>query len=65
MTIVDDRQMYANRGKFPDADDLLVADIEGVDEKLFITPLSYIVIVTRGHRGDEDALRWAVTTNAN
>jgi xanthine dehydrogenase accessory factor len=55
--IVDDREKFANRERFPDAASIVVDDIP---DWLARTPLpssAYAVIVTRGHRHDLDALR--------
>ena len=62
--IVDNREMYANRDRFPDADEVHAEEYEDLFPKLSVVPNSYIVIVTRGHRDDMRVLRWAVTTEA-
>jgi len=62
--IVDDREQFANRERFPEADEIHAGEYEQICEGLEITSASYIVIVTRGHRDDMRVLRWAVTTPA-
>ncbi len=62
--IVDNRESYANRDRFPEADEVFAAEYEEVFPKLTIRDTSYLVIVTRGHRDDMRVLRWAVETNA-
>lgn len=62
--IVDNREQFANRERFPDADEIHAAEYEEVCSKLHIIASSYIVIVTRGHRDDMRVLRWAVNTEA-
>ncbi len=62
--IVDDRDAFANRERFPEADEIHAGDYEEVFPKLTIHSTSYIVIVTRGHRDDMRVLRWAVGTEA-
>jgi xanthine dehydrogenase accessory factor len=62
--IVDDREMFANRERFPDADELYADEYEGVFPKLEVNETSYVIIVTRGHRDDMRVLKWAVGTNA-
>lgn len=62
--IVDNREMYANRERFPDADEVHAEEYEDLFPKLTVAPNSYIVIVTRGHRDDMRVLRWAVNTEA-
>src|SRR6204780_5611994 len=64
VTIIDDRQAYANRERFPDAQQLIVEEFEKASVELSPTESSYIVIVTRGHRDDMRMLRWAVQTPA-
>lgn len=64
VTVVDDRESYANRERFPDARDVIAADFAEVTQQLHILESSYIVIVTRGHRDDMRLLRWAVNLNA-
>jgi xanthine dehydrogenase accessory factor len=62
--IVDNRDAFANRDRFPEADEIHSEEYEEVFPKLAIRDTSYIVIVTRGHRDDMRVLRWAVETNA-
>jgi len=63
-TIIDDRDSFANRDRFPDADEIFAGEYEEVFPKLPINELSYLIIVTRGHRDDMRVLRLAVGTNA-
>ncbi len=62
--IVDNREAFANRERFPEADEIFAEEYEEVFPKLPIRDTSYIVIVTRGHRDDMRVMRWAVGTNA-
>ena len=62
--VVDDREMFANRERFPEADEVHAGEYEEVFPKLPINETSYIVIVTRGHRDDMRVLKWAIGTNA-
>ena len=64
ITIADDRELYANRQRFPEAREILAEDFEQAMAKLAPSDSSYIVIVTRGHRDDMRVLRWAVQTSA-
>ena len=64
VTVVDDRPRYANRERLPEVDAIKVGPLDRVFQELPVTSLTYIVIVTRGHRDDQDALEWAVTTKA-
>jgi xanthine dehydrogenase accessory factor len=64
--ILDDRPDFANRERFPTADDIRVVkpSFEDVFEGLSIDPQSYVVIVTRGHRHDKSVLEQALRTEA-
>jgi xanthine dehydrogenase accessory factor len=62
--IVDDRQSYANRERFPEAKEVIAEDFQTAMGRLSPNESSYLVIVTRGHRDDMRVLRWAVQTQA-
>ncbi len=62
--VVDDREAFANRDRFPEAEEVFAAPYEEIFAKLAINDDSYIIIVTRGHRDDMLVLRWAVGTPA-
>jgi xanthine dehydrogenase accessory factor len=64
VTIVDDREAYANRERFPEAQQIIAEDFDTAAGHLAPSESSYIVIVTRGHRDDMRMLRWAVQTSA-
>ena len=64
VTVVDDRETYASRERFPEARDVYAGDFEQVMGQLAPGESSYIVIVTRGHRDDMRVLRWAAQQNA-
>ncbi len=64
VSVIDDREQFANRERFPDAEDVFADEYETVFPKLNINANSYVIIVTRGHRDDMRVLRWAVGTNA-
>ena len=63
-SIIDNRDTFANRARFPEADEIFAEEYEEVCPKLPINETSYVVIVTRGHRDDMRVLRWAVGTQA-
>lgn len=63
-SVVDNRETYANRERFPEAADIHAEEYEDVFPKLFVNDSTYLVIVTRGHRDDMRVLRWAVSTSA-
>ncbi|MGB8012559.1 MAG: XdhC/CoxI family protein [Terriglobales bacterium] len=64
VTVVDDRESYANRERFPGAQQVIADDFDKAATQLAPRESSYIVIVTRGHRDDMRMLRWAVQTPA-
>lgn len=64
VTVVDDREQFANRDRFPQAEDVFADVYESLFKRVTVTPASYVIIVTRGHRDDMRVLRWAVTTTA-
>jgi xanthine dehydrogenase accessory factor len=62
--VIDDREAFANKERFPEADETYAEEYEAVFPKLAVTSSSYVVIVTRGHRDDMRVLRWAIGTPA-
>ena len=64
VVVIDDREEFANRERFPEADEIIVSDFETCFHQFHIDDSSYIVIVTRGHLYDGFVLEQAVKTNA-
>jgi xanthine dehydrogenase accessory factor len=64
VTVVDDREEYANKVNIPHADNTVVADFHNVFSKITVENSAYLVIATRGHNHDFDALRAALHTDA-
>jgi xanthine dehydrogenase accessory factor len=64
ITIVDDRESYASRERFPEAKTVIAKDFEEAMAGIAPNESASIVIVTRGHRDDMRVLRWAVQTRA-
>lgn len=64
VTVIDDRESYANQERFPEAREVIADDFDAVTARLTVPEGSYIVIVTRGHRDDMRVLRWAVNMRA-
>ena len=64
VSVIDNREAFANKERFPEAAEVHAAEYEEVFPALAIGESSYIVIVTRGHRDDMRVLRWAVNTPA-
>ena len=65
VVVIDDRDSFANRERFPEAHEIHADDMDKVMGHLAPTEASYVVIVTRGHRHDLTVLQWAVTTAAH
>ena len=64
VTVVDDREAYANRERFPEAKEIIAEEFDRALARLSPGESAYLVIVTRGHRDDMRVLRWAVQTPA-
>jgi xanthine dehydrogenase accessory factor len=64
VVVVDDRETYANRARFPEAREVIAENFDQATARLSPGESAYIVIVTRGHRDDMRVLRWAVQTPA-
>jgi xanthine dehydrogenase accessory factor len=55
--VVDDRRMFANRERFPLATEVVAGPILEVLRQMELTAAHYVVLVTRGHTLDMDALK--------
>ena len=55
--VVDDREKFANPERFPHAAEVVAEDIPAWVERTALPPHAYVVIVTRGHNNDLEALR--------
>jgi xanthine dehydrogenase accessory factor len=64
VTVVDDREEYANRKHIPHAQDVAVHEFSSVFSSVTTSKDTYIVIATRGHNHDLDALKAALHTDA-
>ena len=64
--VLDDRETYASRERFPRAQKIVVGDIGSRLQELApeITPSTFCIIVTRGHAHDEEALHHLVRSGA-
>jgi xanthine dehydrogenase accessory factor len=58
--VADDRVKFANRARFPEADLVVVDSFAEAAARMTLGRNSYAVVVTRGHRGDADALQAAL-----
>jgi xanthine dehydrogenase accessory factor len=64
VTVVDDRENFASRERFPAADEVLAGEYETLFPALPVNESSYLIVVTRGHRDDMRVLRLAIGTPA-
>lgn len=64
VTVVDDREPFANRERFPEAHQVVCADWDSALNQLTPPESAFLAIVTRGHRHDMRVLRWALETPA-
>lgn len=62
--IFDDRTEFCNKIKFPVAKNLMLGNIEKNLENYFIDEKCHIIIVSRGHLEDKNALRQVIKKNA-
>jgi xanthine dehydrogenase accessory factor len=62
--LADDRVKFANAERFPEADLIVVDGFAAAAERMSLGPRSYAVVVTRGHKGDADALQAVLGRNS-
>jgi xanthine dehydrogenase accessory factor len=55
--VLDDRETFANRERFPGAHEVIVADIAAFLAAADLPSTAYVVVVTRGHTHDFSAMR--------
>ena len=59
-TIIDDRADYANEERFPESRTIVCEDFDHCFDEIEPDEDSFLIIVTRGHRGDLAVLRQAL-----
>jgi xanthine dehydrogenase accessory factor len=65
VTVVDDRAEFANKERFPTADEIIISNsFEGCFTEVAIDKDSYIIILTRGHLFDLTVLEQSLKTDA-
>lgn len=64
VTVVDDRVEYANRENIPEATDVVVNDFTRAFDQVPVEKSTFIVVATRGHNHDLDAVKAALATAA-
>ena len=57
VVIFDDREEFANRERFPEADEIIFGKMKETVKNYSIDENSYIIIVTRGHENDKECLK--------
>ncbi len=60
VTVIDDRASFANRERFPSADEIIVKPFKAAIDSLALDGHCYLVSVTRGHSFDEEVVRAAL-----
>ena len=64
VTVIDDRPEFANKENISGADHIIVDEIARAVTKFPVGPDTYLVIVTRGHQHDAEALRECIASDA-
>ncbi len=64
VVVVDDRESFANRDRFPDVDEVFLSEFSEAFENLSVDENCYILVVTRGHKHDQAATEAAIKTEA-
>lgn len=64
VTVIDDREAFANSARHPAADRCLVATVDEVFSRFDFDQYAFVVAATRGHKEDEVVVEAAVATRA-
>ncbi len=64
VTVVDDRVLYANKERFPEASEIICDNFGQAIEQLTTHRNTYIAIITRGHKFDEFILERIINSDA-
>ena len=62
--VLDDKAEFADKARFPLAEETIQASFSDFSQAVQITPADYIIIMTRGHANDYDVLVQALKTEA-
>ncbi len=54
--VIDDRPAFANRERFPQADEAIVMELDQVGDAFDFSQDDYVILVTRGHQHDQHIL---------
>jgi|AntRauTorckE6833_2_1112554.scaffolds.fasta_scaffold00042_1 xanthine dehydrogenase accessory factor len=64
ITVVDDREDFLNRDRFPEADHIIIKKYTDFLKDFEVEKNDYIVVITRGHQFDYDVLKEVIDTKA-
>ena len=64
VAVLDDREEFANRERFPMAEEIITAELGPALDAIALDASCHVVLVSRGHRQDEEALRHSVGRGA-
>ena len=64
VVVCDDRSEYANRENIPDAHEIVVHDFGDIFNRVVIPENAYVVVATRGHNHDLEAVQASLRTKA-
>ena len=62
--VMDDREEFANRERFPQAAEVFTVDYEQLKKSVELTAKDYVLIMTRGHSCDTEVERFALRSPA-
>jgi len=63
ITVIDDRPLFANEERFPEAAEVICSPFDQALSSLVLTRHTYAVIVTRGHRHDAMCVRQLIAAD--
>lgn len=55
-TVIDDREEFANKERFPEADNVICDNFTNALDSINFNKNSYFVVITRGHRADQECV---------
>ena len=64
VTIFEDRKDFCTKERFPEADELICGNVSESLQNYNIDENCYVIMVSRGHKQDQDALKAVVTSDA-
>ena len=62
--VMDDREDFANRERFPQGAEVFTVDYEQLEKSVALTAKDYVLIMTRGHSCDTEVERFALRSPA-